>query len=350
MKTPVTFFVFCLVLLAGCSDKNDIRPDNGSGDNDNWLVNKSDIIHWDSEKDRIQSIDTSEFVPVSQSNLNDQDLVFALQYNGIIKVYPVAVMGGHEIANDSIDDFYYSLTYCPITGSAICWNRKINGKVNQFGVSGMLFKNNLIPYDRNTGSHWSQMGNLCINGDLIGKQPVTELLIKTTFSTIKTAFPDALVLSHHHCEDGVCTRYKSTSDLGNPEDGDDDNDFLIDTKYFGIVKEGEVLLFSFNLFNESTQVLQARFNGQNVVVAGDAELNYFAAFVYIKDSPDENIFAIEGELPIIMADSKGNRYDLFGNVLEGPEKGKRLSSPLAYSANSFAWKDIYNTIRIYKKD
>lgn len=350
MKTIVPFLLFLVFSITGCSDKNNLRPGNNSGKNDSWLVQKSDIIHWGSERDRIKSIDTAEFVYAEQSNLRDDDLVFAIEHKGIVKVFPVAVLGNHEIVNDSIDDFYFSLTYCPITGSAICWNRNINGYVNQFGVSGMLYKDNLIPYDRQTGSHWSQMGNLCINGDLIGHEPETCLLLETTFSTIKTAYPDALVLSHTHCEDGVCMRYKSGSDFGDPIDGNGDEDMLADSRYYGIAKDQDALLFSFHFFSDSTQLIQTRFKGQNIVVIGNKLLNFWVSFVYFKDSPDETIFAINNELPLIFGDSKGNRYDLFGAILEGPEKGKQLSSPNSFAANSFAWKDIFPEFRVYKNE
>ena len=42
--------------------------------------------------------------------------------------------------------------------------------------------------------------------------------------------------------------------------------------------------------------------------------------------------------------------DLFGNILEGPDKGKRLSSPNSYVANSFAWNDLFNEINVYKSN
>ena len=349
MKTLLPIFVFFLVTVSACSDKNDIRPRNNSNDNDSWLVEKKDIIHWDSEKDKIQSIDTLEFVSIEQSSLEDDDLVFAISYKGTVKIYPVGVLSGHEIANDSIDDYFFSITYCPITNSAICWNRKINGKVNQFGVSGKLYKNNLIPYDRLTGSHWSQMGNLCINGDLVGEEPETKLLLETNFSTLKAAYPDAQVLSHHHCEDGVCIRYKSGADFGDPIE-ENEEDLLVDTRYFGVARDQEVLLFSTALFEEDSKVIQTNFKGQRVVVVGNTTLNYIAAFVYIKDMPDETLFAIDNELPVIMGDSKGNRYDLFGTILEGPDKGKQLSSPSSFQANSFAWNDIFPKITVFSED
>lgn len=347
MRYPLLIAILSLSLIHGCTDKDSPEPHNSSIDNDAWLVDKTEIVNWDAEKDRIQSIDTLEFIALSQSNLADEEPVFALHHNGITKIYPVSVMGGHEIANDQIDDFFFSLTYCPITASAVCWNRTMKGKVNQFGVSGMLYKENLIPYDRLTGSYWSQMGNLCVNGEFTGEEPKTIQLIETTFSTIKVAYPDALILDHHHCEDGICIRHKSSADAGEP--GDEYDDILVDSRYFGIARNDEALLFGFDLFGENTQLYQVNFKGQNLVIAGNSSLNYFAAFVYIKDSPNENIFAVENELPLIMADSKGNKYDIFGNILSGPDKGKRLSSPVAYRANTFAWKDHFTEIKVYSE-
>jgi len=347
LKHFVKLAILILFSVYGCGDKHTPNPNTTAGESGSWLVEKSEIINWDVEKDRIQSIDTLEFIALSQSNLSDNEPVFALQQNGITKVYPVSVMGGHEIANDQIDDFYFSLTYCPITASAICWTRKIKGKVNQFGVSGMLYKDNLIPYDRLTGSHWSQMGNLCINGKLIGDEPQTTQLIETTFSTIKMAYPHALVLNHHHCEDGICILHKSITDDGDP--GGENDNLLVDSRYFGIARNNEALLFSLDLFGETTQLYQVNFKGQSLVVVGNSTLSYNAAFVYVKDSPNETIFAIENELPLIMADTKSNKYDLFGNILEGPDKGKRLISPIAYSANSFAWKDHFSVIKVYNE-
>ncbi|MDZ7646522.1 MAG: DUF3179 domain-containing (seleno)protein [Cytophagales bacterium] len=35
--------------------------------------------------------------------------------------------------------------------------KKINGTTTRFGVSGLLYNSNVIPYDRLTNSNWSQI-------------------------------------------------------------------------------------------------------------------------------------------------------------------------------------------------
>ena len=152
-------------------------------------------------------------------------------------------MGGHEISNDLIGDHFYSVTYCPITASALVWNRQFNGAIHEFGVSGKLYRNNLIPYDRSSESHWTQMGSKCVNGELIGAEAINQLLIETKLSTIQRAFPNALLLDHQHCEGGVCTNHKATdADHEEPEEGED-RVLPPDAKYFGVVSNQSLMLF-----------------------------------------------------------------------------------------------------------
>ena len=142
-----------VIILAGCRSDDGIIPNNSVANHDVWLIDTDDIVNWNSEKDNIQSIDSNTFTTLEGISLGADEMVFAYHYNGVTKLYPVHVMGGHEISNDSIDDHYYAVTFCPITASALTWNRAFNGSVHEFGVSGKLYRNNLVPYDRTTESH-----------------------------------------------------------------------------------------------------------------------------------------------------------------------------------------------------
>ena len=44
-----------------------------------------------------------------------------------------------------------AVTYCPLTGSSMVFRREVVNGV-EFGVSGLLFKNNLVMYDRTGGT------------------------------------------------------------------------------------------------------------------------------------------------------------------------------------------------------
>ena len=45
--------------------------------------------------------------------------------------------------------------------------------------------------------------------------------------------------------------------------------------------------------------------------------------------------------PEIMADNKGNRYNIFGEAVSGPDKGEILGSPTSFIAYWFAWAAFY---------
>lgn len=48
--------------------------------------------------------------------------------------------------------------------------RKIEGKTLDLGVSGALYRDSLVMYDRETGSYWSQIDGKALRGPLTGKK------------------------------------------------------------------------------------------------------------------------------------------------------------------------------------
>jgi hypothetical protein len=75
------------------------------------------------------------------------------------------------------------------------YDREVAGRELTFGVSGMLYRNSLIMYDRETGSLWSHLLGAAIRGPLEGARL---RLIPSTFTTWETwrrAHPETLVLS-----------------------------------------------------------------------------------------------------------------------------------------------------------
>ena len=72
------------------------------------------------------------------------------------RFYPYAILNWHEIVNDEIAGEYVAVTFCPLCGSAIVFDRRIDGEVYSFGVSGKLYQSNLLMYDDKTESLWSQ--------------------------------------------------------------------------------------------------------------------------------------------------------------------------------------------------
>jgi hypothetical protein len=72
------------------------------------------------------------------------------------RFYPYAIMNRHEIVNDELDGIPIAVTFCPLCGSAIVFDRRVDDTILRMGVSGKLFQSNLLMYDDITESLWSQ--------------------------------------------------------------------------------------------------------------------------------------------------------------------------------------------------
>jgi hypothetical protein len=146
------------------------------------------------ERGRIPAIDSPLFTDkrsVDGTFLLPGDIVFGLEYEGEARAYPQKILVHHEIVNDFLGDRRVAITYCPLTGTAMGFER---GPVT-FGVSGRLLNNNLVMYDRSTESLWPQMLATAVDGPLAG-QPLQEFrLMWTTWGLWKEAHPDTFVLS-----------------------------------------------------------------------------------------------------------------------------------------------------------
>ena len=161
--------VILALLTIACAKVDSPVETNSSGNTENnWLIDSEYLRLSPDAHDNIQSIDYPQFTTTYTALLSDNDIVYSYRYGNKVKMYPRHIIASHEIVNDNIDDHFYCISYCPLTGTAIAWDREINGHVTEFGVSGHLYHNNLIAYDRRSNDYWSQMYTLNINGQNSG--------------------------------------------------------------------------------------------------------------------------------------------------------------------------------------
>ena len=148
-------------------------------------------------KDGIPSIDDPSFEPADEvgSRLSDDAVVFGVVRSGEAKAYPQSILVWHEICNDVVGGDAVAVTYCPLTGTAMGFER---GRTT-FGVSGRLVNNNLIMYDRATETWWPQVLATSVPGpwnERPGTHSLREFrLVWTTWQRWRQAHPDTLVLT-----------------------------------------------------------------------------------------------------------------------------------------------------------
>ncbi|MCZ6675628.1 MAG: DUF3179 domain-containing protein [Candidatus Poribacteria bacterium] len=129
--------------------------------------------------------------------LDDTDVVLGISVHGESRAYPLRILVVHEIVNDTLGGIPVLVTFCPECGTGIALDPVVDGQGLEFGVSGMLYKRNLLMYDRgsDTPGLWVQaLGEAVVGpktGTLLDLLPATQ----AHWSEWKAAHPDTTVLS-----------------------------------------------------------------------------------------------------------------------------------------------------------
>jgi hypothetical protein len=149
------------------------------------------------QKDGIPSLDNPQFISVSAADdfLDDGGLGIAISYDGVDRFYPMQIMVWHEIVNDHIGDQAFLVTYCPLCGTGIVYEPIVNGEVSEFGTSGKLWNSNLVMYDRQTDSYWSQALGEAVVGEMTGTKLTLLPYQNMYWEFWKKQFPEGEVLS-----------------------------------------------------------------------------------------------------------------------------------------------------------
>ncbi len=112
-----------------------------------------------------------------------------------VRFYPLSILTRHEIVNDRFGDVPVAVTFCPLCNTALAFDRRVDGQVLRFGVSGLLRKSDLVMWDDVTESLWQQITGEAVVGTLAG----TELEVVPTsivsFADFAEAHPDGLSLA-----------------------------------------------------------------------------------------------------------------------------------------------------------
>jgi hypothetical protein len=144
-------------------------------------------------KDAIPSIDDPQFAGIAygDENMDPGDPVFGVELEGDARAYPQYILVRHEIVNDEFGDQGVTVSYCPLTGSAIGFVRNSV----EFGVSGMLVNSNLIMYDRDSDAWWPQILGTSVLGQFKGLSLHEFRVTWTTWERWTSVHPDTQVLT-----------------------------------------------------------------------------------------------------------------------------------------------------------
>ncbi len=129
----------------------------------------AEIVSGGPPRDGIPSIDRPQFTAVGDAtDLDAREAVLGLSIDGDARAYPIRIMMWHEIVNDTVGGIPIAVTYCPLCNSGVVFDRRVGGRLLEFGTSGMLRHSDMVMYDRQTDSLWQQFLGEAVVGELTG--------------------------------------------------------------------------------------------------------------------------------------------------------------------------------------
>jgi len=354
-----TSFLFLLLLstfaVTACGGGGGGVQNTGGGPGNpqaHWLISLAYVADGGPGIDGIPAIENPQFESVATTTtVAPGDRVIFLRDGGQVKAYPEDIMDYHEIVNDGPPDDPFTMSYCPLTGSQLAWKGTAAHADSTFGVSGLLYNSNLLLYDRETRSLWSQMLQLSVVGPRIGEQPENIQVLVTTLATLQSMYPDALVMTRNtghsrRYDVYLYGNYLETSQLLFRVSRQDSR-MQNKQRVIGIHEGTTSRVYQLGAFGQSTKTINDQFNDQSIVVVGNSALSYAA--IYSRLLSDGTILSfdpVQDDLPNVMVDTEGNVWDIFGTAVSGPRVGTQLNSVRSYTAMWFAWVSHFNTVEL----
>lgn len=277
--------------------------------------------------------------------LADTARVVGLEVEGRAYAIPLNILWWHEIVNLGFDSVRIAVTHCPLTGSTLAFDRhRIDGA--ELGVSGLLYRSNLIMYDRSsTESLWPQMERGARCGPLDGIDLAMFPVVEVRWDRWRALHPGTRVVSSAtgYTRDYRRYPYGNYADLNNPQTSaggpEIDERRPPKERVLGIpVEGGGGIAFPFGLLEEAgapVAVVHHDLPGQGAVVfwSGDAE-----AAMAFEPRVGEQLLTFTVLDGAIMDRQTGTVWSVDGRALEGSLAGERLPMiETAYVAYWFAW-------------
>jgi hypothetical protein len=156
-----------------------------------------EILRGGPPRDAIPALDHPE-TQGAEYRWDDSEMVVGVERNQEARAYPLSILVWHELVNDTVGGLAILVSYCPLCGTAIVFDRRLPEEgARRFGVSGLLYQSDLLMYDHETESLWSQISAHAVTGALRGTRlPITPSRI-VTWKQWRTKHPHTTVLTRN---------------------------------------------------------------------------------------------------------------------------------------------------------
>jgi hypothetical protein len=269
------------------------------------------------------------------------------------RAYPLRILNWHEIVNDDYGGPLL-VTYCPLCASGVTAVRTVNDTRAVFGVSGLLYRNALVMYDRQTQSLWSQIAAAAIQGPEVGSTLTLVPSTLTTWGEFRETYPDGEVLlpppesstvtgrgQTRNYDENPYAAYENTRQIGLGGEFEDER-LHPKTLVVGVSADGVARAYPLETVQDEG-VVNDTVGSLPVVVAATAD----GTLVAYERTVDGETLTFERDGAFLLAG--GSRWRVVGGrAVDGPFEGRRLAQANDVSPEFFfAWLDFHPETEVY---
>jgi hypothetical protein len=304
------------------------------------------IISGGPPPDGIEPIDDPCFESIDNADgwLEPQSPVMVVEVDGDRRAYPLAILTQHEIVNDVVGGVPVVVTYCPLCNSGLAFERTVDGQVLDFGTSGRLYQSNLVMYDRQTKTLWTQFtGQAVVGADFVGTELERIPTALLGWEEFAQNTPDGLVLSRDSVPGRDYGRnpypgYEGSGDAFLFE-GPRDGRLPPNTRVVGLGADRDPVAVTLDHLR-AEQVVTLELDGQprtlwwapgqasaldDSSVDRGRDVGSTSAFVPTLESGTRLEFAVSADDPTVFVDAQtGSRWNLLGEAIDGELAGTQL--------------------------
>lgn len=352
-----------------CNPAN-LSTANWSTDFCNSQVDFNDILVGNPTKNGIPSVTNPAMESIEEAAnwLSDRSPVIGLEIDGEARAYPLAILMWHEIANDEVAGMPVAVTFCPLCNSSVTFDRRVEGDVLDFGVSGLLRNSDLIMYDRQSETWWQQLTGEGLVGEYAGVPLDIVPSQVIGFGRFAERYPDGLVMSRetgYNRQYGINPYSNYDSRAGRPflfrGELDQRLESAVDHVLAAIIGDS-AKAYPFEILREQ-RVINDSIGDRPIVVffqSGVASALGDSVIDSARDIGTAGMYeaSFDGEALQFAAKADGNFIDAqtqstwnaFGEAIDGELAGSQLNWVHAFPHFWFAWAAFHPETEVYGLD
>lgn len=292
-----------------------------------------------------QQPSTKAFVPINTAE-DRTKLVIGVVVNGEAKAYPIQLIGYHHQVLDTVGNQPLIVTYCTVCRSGRVFSTMVDGRPERFRLVGMDHYNAVFE-DATTKSWWQQATGEAIagprKGTVLKEIPSQQL----TIAAWTREHPDATIMAPDTLYD---ERYFKLEDYdrGTMQSSlvrRDYRSWQLKSWVIGVKDKTSSVAYDWNELVKK-KLIQDSLQSLPVLVALESDTTTFHVFdrrlngsvLMFNPQISNNHFS---DL------STNSTWNMDGQCIEGPLKGKQLATVQAYNEFWHAWQTFQPNVRKY---